>query len=222
MSKQAIIISGSNGNLAQAFITSIGSNHYDLFFVKDGSKLYSANIGPVDDEMLLNYTTVKLIHLASPDHESCQRDASLALDVNYYLVLNLLDKAYSQKITTIIFASTTRVYGDNITRPIDEDSKLCIENSYSAVKYLTERMLECMWREQNLKLNIFILRISNVVSVLGNDNLRRPLLNEFCWQAAKYNEIIIRNPENLVKNFVNIHNVCHSIKELLKYEKTPK
>ena len=25
-----------------------------------------------------------------------------------------------------------------------------------------------------------------------------------------------------MKNFVNIHNVCHSIKELLKYEKTPK
>lgn len=221
MSEHVLLISGSSGTLGRALIASLKKDKYDLFVVKADSKLQSVAGDYIKDQVILNYSTVNFVHLASPNAADCHTNPIAALDVNYNLVRNIFKKSYAQKISNIIFTSTARIYGDNITTSVDETSRVNIENEYAAVKYLTEGMLRQSWQNKKIKPNIYVLRVSNVASVLCHEKTNRPLLNEFCWNAAKYNQITINNKKNFVKNFVNIQNVCDSIIELLKRKKTP-
>lgn len=221
MSEFALLMSGSSGKIGQALIASLHDDQCDLFFMKADTKLYSITGEYINDQEILSYSKVNFVHLASPDEADCRTNPITALNVNFKLVENLLVKPYAQKITNIIFTSTTRIYGDNVTSQVEKMGSVRIENEYAAVKYLTERMLQQIWQDIKIKPNIYALRVANVASVLCVKQKRRPLINEFCWNAAKYNEITINNQKNLIKNFIHIQDVCASINKLLYHERVP-
>lgn len=221
MFNNAIIISGSSGRLGKALIGAIDRHRYTILRMKSDNLLYSINGESVDNEALLSYSKVNFVHLASPDASGCRDDPMEALNVNFSMAHNILNQSYIHKIENFIFASTSRIYGDNLNQHAVRSGSLRIENEYAAIKYLTERMLQKIWENNKRKPNIYNLRISNIACTLNAEQTTRPLLNEFCWNAVKYDEILIKNEQNLTKNFIHIQDVCNKIQELLNRKRVP-
>lgn len=221
MFNNAIIISGSSGGLGKALIGSIDQHRYTIFRLKLDNRLYSINGECVDNEALFSYSKVDFVHLASPNASACRDNPKEALDVNFSMANDLLNQSYIHKVENIIFTSTSRIYGDNLNEQVVSSGILQMQNEYAAIKYLTERMLQEIWENKKDKPNIYNLRISNIASIINAEKLTRPLLNEFCWNAVKYNEILIKNEQNLTKNFIHIQEVCNKIQELLHRKRVP-
>tara|TARA_B100001540_G_C15764681_1_gene623401 strand:- start:536 stop:1453 length:918 start_codon:yes stop_codon:yes gene_type:complete len=205
-----ILICGGSGYLGGLIANSLCNNHNIIVGTRrlDKIKNYKRNITfkKVNYNSLKNFNNKNkkidlIIHLVGMNKSESINNPKKSLELKRKATLNIikLSKIYNCKI---FYFSSIQVY-ENFDKKkiINEKSKLNYSNSYAKAHILTEKIL--LSKLNNLN-KVIILRLSSVfgTNILNSSKeLIFTLANNFCYQAIKKNNIIVKNP-SLVRNFL--------------------
>lgn len=132
-----------------------------------------------------------------PNHEKNIEN----FDFNYFSLKNLLKAAQIKKIP-LVHLSSQAVYGKRSKSPVNEKSKLPIQelDLYAKSKFMSEKLCHAI-----SSIPIVILRLS---SVYGAKSLnRKEFLSDIVMQA-KNNEILLFGKGNRIHDFVYVKDVA--------------
>ena len=91
MKNKAIVITGSHGALGEKFFNSKLKDEWSLYRIN-----IDLNITNVDDEsydinVLKEYDSIVVIHMASPQALQCELDPTVGIEVNIKMINSILD-----------------------------------------------------------------------------------------------------------------------------------
>ena len=144
-----------------------------------------------------------------------------SIKINYIPLLNLCNNIVKKKLNIkIVYFSTIQVYGDyNNKKIITEKTKKDCKNIYALTHSMCEDILSNFLKFNGLKSTS--LRISNVYGypVLKSCNCWWLVVNDFCLNASKNNEIKIHSNGSSLRDFINISDVALSVEKILLTKK---
>ena len=177
-----ILLTGGLGFIGSHTCVELLNNNYEIIIIDNLSnssidvidkivKITNKNIyfyqGNIGDKTLLNkifneHNIDTVIHFAA--HKSVDESVKYPLkyyDNNIIELINLLTIMIKYKIKKIIFSSSATVYGDPISLPLTENSKLNPINPYGRTKLMSEQILQDVSKAYGMK--VIILRYFNPV-----------------------------------------------------------
>lgn len=144
-----------------------------------------------------------IIHLAAYiPNKDCDYERCIA--TNYNGFFNILELARNYSVTNLIFASSQRVYQENLESPIIEDTHLKPSTIYGLSKKQGEELSE--YYALNYDINTIILRLSGIYG----GGKEKGVVYNFIKQALK-NENLFVNQKNKTKDIVYIKDVTKLI-----------
>ncbi len=188
MVKKKIIVTGSRGYL--------GSIIFDQLKKKYDVVRYLGN-----DQIFLNdINNYAILHLAGLDKASCQKYPKLANKINVDLTKKIINLGIKNNFKKFLFFSSVHVYGNNNFK-INEKSPLKPKNIYG----ITKKKSEQICNKYSTKIDVVILRISNVVARPSKENKQSKnlIINFICKNLIKKNVSLNSNGEDL-RDFISI------------------
>ena len=185
------------------FSQTIGKSNLIIGDIRDRSLLRSA---------MRNHDVVYNLACISND-PSNDLDTSLAHDVSYNGVLNVIDVAKDLNIPYFIHASTSSVYGLKQESNVTEDLKPEPITQYAQIKLEIEHVLS--FYAKHRLLNNVIIRPATVAGASSRQRLD-VILNIFASQAMKHGRITIFGGSQWRPN-IDIQDICFLYKKLLDY-----
>lgn len=126
---------------------------------------------------------------------------------------NVLNSCVKNKIKNIILISTINVYGESGKNSSTENSNLCPESYYGQIKNLTEKLYQ--YYSETYRLNITILRLSNVYGINKKNGLIRNLIT-----SHKNSKLVnIYHNGKQFRDFIFLTDVVSGIFQAVKYQK---
>ena len=116
-----------------------------------------------------------IVHLAGMTGIACSDDRSQALEVNVRAVETVARASTTYGVSTLLFPSTSAVYGDRYASPVAEGAALDIRNVYAETKARAEEILRNL-HTAGAGPAAAILRIFNVFGPGLSDSLVERLL----------------------------------------------
>ncbi len=159
-----------------------------------------------------------VIHLASLNAQKSERDPSEAHAVNCLNSDKLLNSAISNKVKKIIYLSTIHVYGSPLKSNLLENSILNPIHPYAKSHYDAEQLFVKAHKNKLIESNI--VRLSNSFGAPQNFEVDcwSLVINNFCLQAAKTNEIKINSTINTLRDFIPMTDTCEAIFLLMNHK----
>lgn len=198
-------------------------------FGKENLTFYEiSTTDPKLDQIFKNHQIDAVMHYAA----SCSVNESMEKPEKYFTnnvcgTQNLLSTMLSHNVKTIVFSSTSEVYGEAQYMPIDESHPLNPTNPYGLSKRIAEQMIE--WYGQLKDLHYVVLRYFNVCGasddgVIGDSKKPSILLMQNAVRGALGIEKFyltcptVDTPDGTpIRDYINVVdlNVAHS--KALKY-----
>lgn len=91
-------------------------------------------------ELLRRHRPRAVVHLASLLSGSCERDRTLGWRVNASGTFALLEAAYQQGVSTLLFASSVAAFGGELPDPLPEEAPQWPDGLYGVTKMACERL----------------------------------------------------------------------------------
>ena len=146
-----------------------------------------------------------VIHLASnPDVRSGIKQPSIHFESNVVMTQRLLEAMRSSKVKTILYSSTSTVYGEPSVSPTPEEYGPLVPISvYGATKLASEALISSYAKMQGWRALIF--RFANVVGGRGTHGVTYDFVNKLKRDPKKL-QILGKYPGTL-KSYVHIGDV---------------
>jgi UDP-glucose 4-epimerase len=172
---------------------------------------------------LNNFSSI--VYTVSLNHAISEKSLSNSIKVNCIPLNNICNNIIKNNLNIkIIYFSTIKVYGDyNKEKKITEKTKKNCKNIYSLTHSICENMLEVFSKFNGLKSTS--LRLSNGYGYpeLKSCKCWSLVLNDFCLNAKKNNQIIINSNGTLLRDFIHICDIALAVEKiLLTKKKVPK
>ncbi|MBV9963284.1 MAG: NAD-dependent epimerase/dehydratase family protein [Parafilimonas sp.] len=127
-----VVVTGASGFIGKRLIE-MAKDRYEILPLS----LRNNNLSNID----LTGTDV-IVHLAGKAHEMKKADDRLFYEINYQLTKNLAEKALEQKIPHFIYISSIKVYGDETSKILNEQSACSPTDAYGKSKLQAEQYLQ--------------------------------------------------------------------------------
>lgn len=217
-----IVLFGASGFIGSEINKILSKNSFNLIsVVNNNNKIFpkgflknkkKINILKKISLNLKNIDTV--IHAATPN-DILSKDFQKGINLSLLGTKNILDFCLENKIKNFIFFSTFQVYGTNLVGSIKENSKIKLNNYYSMNHYFGEEL--CKHYSKNLKINITIIRPSNVYGIPLLRTIKRNTLVPLCFanDLKKYKKIKLLSSGKQIRNFVSNYSIAKICKRLI-------
>ena len=167
--------------------------------IRDESKLKAAFKG-VDS----------VVHLAALiDITASVTDPASTNDVNVTGTLNVLQEAARCKVRKLVFASSTAVYGDTQTLPINENVNVNPISPYAASKLAGEAYCKAFTGSYNL--STVVLRFFNVYGPRSEKSPYCGVITKFLQQANKGEALKIFGDGKQTRDFINVKDIVEAL-----------
>ena len=167
--------------------------------IRDENKLESAFMG-VD----------AVIHLAALiDISASITDPALTNEVNVTGTLNVLREAAKSKVRRFVFASSTAVYGDSKTLPINEKVIVDPISPYAASKLAGEAYCRAFMGSYGL--STVVLRFFNVYGPRSENSPYCGVITKFLKQANKGEAINIYGDGKQTRDFIHVKDIVEAL-----------
>lgn len=157
-----------------------------------------------------------LIHLANLNSNNCMLYPSEAINVNIDHSRMIFQNALVNKVSHVIYFSTSQVYGSILSGEINESTLPNPDNLYSITHRAAEDILKYLFK--NIKGPIYsIIRLSNSYGtpIDSNTNVWDLFVNNLCKTIVQSNKIIIKSNPNILKDFIPMSSVTDCIDFLI-------
>ena len=157
-----------------------------------------------------------VIHLASnPDVRSGIKQPSIHFEANVVMTHRLLESMRSSDIKTVLYSSTSTVYGEPMVSPTPEDYGPLIPISvYGATKLASEALISSYAKMQGWRALIF--RFANVVGGRGTHGVTFDFVNKLKKNPKKMQ--ILGKPPGTLKSYVHISDVVTGMMSAWRFE----
>jgi nucleoside-diphosphate-sugar epimerase len=211
--KNKILITGANGFLGYELFKFLAKKNKVIGTSKKKSKYFIKLNYPrdvINKKCLNNVETV--IHLASLDRDQVKKNIDLSKKINVQFTEDLIDKCIEKKVKNFIYFSSIGVYGNNLKNKINEDKKPKPTDTYSKLKYETEKKI---LNKKNIR--VVILRVSNIVGAPSkiSKGFIKLFLPDICISALKNSKILLKSDGNQYRDFLDLKVLLKIIKKLL-------
>lgn len=201
-----ILITGSSGHLGEALALTLSARGHDVVGLDRLPGIATTMVGSVLDASLLDKATAGaawVFHTATlhKPHVATHPDQDF-IDVNVSGTLAVLEAAKRAGVGSLVFTSTTSVFGDALTPErgapaawIDESVTPKPKNIYGVTKAAAEDL--CALASRNHRLPVIVLRTSRFfpegdddghrASAYADDNLK---LNEFLYRRVAIEDAV--------------------------------
>jgi len=155
-----------------------------------------------------------VIHLASVNQQTCERDPLQSVLVNGMGTFNMLEEASASKSARFIYFSTFHVYGKITSREIDEESVPCPILHYG-VSHLLGEMFVAQARMRGLQ--AVSLRPTNGYGAPAHlwADCWMLALNDFCRTAVNQGRIVLATAGEQRRDFVSIRDIIQALELML-------
>ena len=154
---------------------------------------------------MTRHTPDVVLHLASITGAAADVDPEKATAVNATSMQHIVDAASGTGLKRIIFVSSSGVYGDHYSSPIDERGELAPGSHYARTKVAAEEILFSAVRSGLLP-EAVILRVFNIFGDRFDGSLVTRLL------ASSANEpVSLRGPDNFVRDYIHVDDVMPAL-----------
>ena len=151
-----------------------------------------------------------VIHLAALiDITASVTNPALTNDVNVTGTLNVLREAAKNKVKRFVFASSTAVYGDSKTLPINEKVIVDPISPYAASKLAGEAY--CRAFTGSYGLSTVVLRFFNVYGPRSENSPYCGVITKFLQQANKGEAINIYGDGKQTRDFIHVKDIVESL-----------
>ncbi len=199
------------------------TKYYDVNLKIDRHKMlaefsnFSHTIGMLEDQALFENTLNKfnpdiVIHLAAQAGVRYSLENPRAyIDSNIVGTFNVIESAQRNKVSHLLMASTSSVYGANVKMPFNEDDKADTQlTMYASTKKANESMSHCYSYLYQLPITVF--RFFTVYGPWGRPDMA---LFKFTNGILNQEPIDIYNNGEMCRDFTYVDDLVHSIRLLI-------
>ena len=133
------------------------------------------------------------------------------VDNNILAFYNIINVANSYKVKKIIYASSSSVYGDSITFPLNEKQKIKPKNIYALSKKINEEMAEVF--SEQFKIYFTGLRFFTVYGEWGRPDMFMMKYLSSSYDSSK--KFYLNNFGNHTRDFTYIKDACLIIEKII-------
>lgn len=223
-----ILITGSLGHLAVNFIK-LYYESFDKLVLVDAVSYCSNDkaVIPISDrivniyedlnnidilETLEKYEITILLHCAaSTQVERSYTNYHEFINNNIFAVNKILEACNTyRRLTKMIHISSNKIYGGNLNRTFNEESKFNPINPYGSSKVSSEMIINAL--AYSYKLPVVIIRPSNL---FGKYQYREKAIPKFIYKLLNNKPITIYGNGNQVRDFMYVEDMCKAIKFII-------
>ena len=162
-----------------------------------------------------------IVYTISLNHKNSERNLSNSIKINYIPLLNICNLISKNNLKIkLIYFSTMQVYGDyNQEKIITEQTKKNCKNIYSLTHSMCEEILHIYSSFGNI--NSISLRLSNGYGLpeLKTCDCWWLVINDFCSNVKKKNEININSDGSPLRDFIHISDIALAVEKILTLKK---
>jgi len=207
-----ILVFGGNGRLGQD-LQRVTRQHPDLEVTYTRSPSRSESSLVVVDvtsyeqvrEAVMRYDPDVVLHLASITGAAADVDPALATAVNTTSMQHIVDAASDTGLKRVVFVSSSGVYGDHYSTPIDERGTLAPASHYARTKVAAEQILTDAISSGALAQGV-ILRVFNIYGDRFDGSLVTRLL-----ASTPESPVSLRGPDNFVRDYIHVDDVMPAL-----------
>jgi UDP-glucose 4-epimerase len=227
--KKTILVTGAGGFLGSNFIKKFNSLYKFICFFKDKKKIKS-RIYNGHEKILLNFLKNQrikiknrnintILHAASISENLSKKNIVISRKFHHNAIVKIIELAKKNKIKKIIKLSSIKVYGQNLNKTINENTKVNPKTPYANNIYYSDRLLLKLGKINDIK--IIILRLANgfglpIFKDIENTSI---IMNNFCFQAITNDFIKISSKKNYLKNFISLDVILKCINFFINNDK---
>lgn len=202
-----ILITGGSGFLASEISKHFSDKYNVISLSSSKSKSESGTLKLLDWENLESLkeyfsNAELLIHSAGMSSSQCIENIEGAITLNGLQTKKLISFCIANNVKRFFYLSSIHVYKKPFKGLINEQSVVGNNHPYSFTKILAENIV--LHETEGSGTEGHILRLSNIFGPhsLENKNLWTLVINQFCLQAFKTNEIIIKGNGEDLRDFL--------------------
>ncbi|MDD3627790.1 MAG: NAD-dependent epimerase/dehydratase family protein [bacterium] len=230
---QEIIVTGAAGFIGSHLVKFLLNNHFSVIGIDNFSDYYSKKIKKFNLSPFLKSERFKFFEfdLSKPGLEKNIRKADIIIHLaaqpgvrgswgdsfNIYVKDNilalqkLLEWSVQNKIDKFIFASSSSVYGDTDTLPMDENKSIPVPVSpYGSTKLMGENL--CRIYHQNFSLEYYCLRFFSVYGPAQRPDMAFSKLFRAALTGTEFN---LFGDGKQTRDFTYIDDIIHGISRTL-------
>ena len=166
-------------------------------------------------------TFSSIVYTVSLNHKISEKNLDHSIDVSYIPLLNICNHIVRKNLKIkIIYFSTMQVYGDySKEKIITEKTKKNCRNIYGLTHSMCEDILEIFSKYSGVKSTS--LRLSNGYGYpeLKTCDCWWLVINDFCKNSQKKNEIKINSDGSPLRDFIHISDIALTVQKLLTLKK---
>jgi UDP-glucose 4-epimerase len=218
-----VLVTGSAGHLGEALVRNLLDLQYEVVGLDILASPFTTHAGSIADRSFVQrcmrgvQTVFHAATLHKP-HVATHRRQDF-VDTNITGTLNLLEEAVAANVESLVYTSTTSVFGDALVPPqeapaawITEDVAPVPKNIYGVTKAAAEDLCELFHRNQNLP--CIVLRTSRFFPE-EDDNPQ--VRNAYSDANAKANEFLYRRVD--IEDVVSAHLIAQKHAAALGFRK---
>lgn len=214
------LVSGGAGFVGSNMVEFLTSNNHEVISIDNYSTGLRSNtsIKSTNYEMNISNSSIEyiksllkdvdyLIHMAAtPNVQQSIDQPVLTHKNNFDTTLNLLEACRGTNVKKIIFSSTSAVYGEAETIPVNESAPEKPMSPYGLQKLLSEKYIKLYSELYGLKAVVF--RYFNVFgNRMTNKGAYKSVISVFKEQYEKGLPLTITNDGNQRRDFINVVDV---------------
>jgi nucleoside-diphosphate-sugar epimerase len=224
--RNKVLVTGGAGFIGSHLVLELLKRKYEVVIFDDLSSGKIANLretsgktgfefieGDIRDESKLKAAfkgVDVVIHLAALiDISASITDPALTNDVNVTGTLNVLREAAKNKVRRFVFASSTAVYGDSETLPINEKVIVDPISPYAASKLAGEAY--CRAFTGSYGLSTVVLRFFNVYGPRSENSPYCGVITKFIQQASRGEAIKIYGDGEQTRDFIYVKDIVEAL-----------
>lgn len=149
-----------------------------------------------------------VIHLAAMVGVSAvEKDPCLTLDVNINSTRNVLEACRKGDVGTVLFPSSSEVYGEPLKLPIYEEDYFSPISAYGVSKMVGEEYVKSFSKVSGMKFNIFRL-----FNVYGEGQSNQFVIPRFVKLALENKTLVVHGDGKQVRAFCHVRDVAEAMK----------
>lgn len=147
-------------------------------------------------------------HAAQIDVQKSMKSPLEDANINIIGTLNILDNCKKNGVQKIVYASSAAVYGQPISRSIDENHPIVPISNYGISKYAPEIYIRAY--QQLFGLKFTILRYANVYGIRQSAKGEGGVVSIFMDKVMKNQTLTVFGNGNQTRDFINVSDVVRA------------
>ena len=214
LGKNKILITGATGFLGYEIFKNLSKQYYVVPTSRKRKKNFENLDYPqkkIKSYIFKNVDTI--IHLASLDRDEVKKNYKKAKEINFDFTKELINLSILNGVKNFIYISSISVYGENLSKNVNENIKPKPKDRYSRLKLKCEKLL----KHKSKKQKVLILRLSNIIGVphIMTEGYKKLFIPNICLSALKKKTIILQTNGDQYRDFLELNIFIRILKKFL-------